>query len=75
MMDRIIDRVEQDANWRELCESGRPKPEPTVADAIADAARQIGKTIGARVIAAYTVSGFDRPADCPDAAGLPGPWG
>ena len=71
MMDRIVDRVEQDATWRELCESGRPKPEPTVADAIADAARQIGKTIGARAIAAYTISGSTalriartRP-DCP----------
>ena len=71
MMDRIVDRVEQDANWRELCESGRPKPEHTVADAIADAARQIGKTIEARAIAAYTMSGSTalriartRP-DCP----------
>ena len=71
MMDRIIDRVEQDATWRELCESGRPKPERTVSDAIADAARQIGQTIGARVIAAYTMSGSTalriartRP-DCP----------
>ena len=57
MMDRIVDRVEQDANWRELTEAGRPKPNPTVADAIADAARQIGKTVGARAIAAYTTSG------------------
>ena len=71
MMDRIIDRVEQDATWRELRESGRPKPERTVADAIADAAQQIGQTIGARVIAAYTMSGSTalriartRP-DCP----------
>jgi pyruvate kinase len=57
MMDRIIDRVEQDSGWRELCESGRPAPEATVADAIADAARQISKTIGAKAIAAYTMSG------------------
>ena len=71
MMDRIIDRVEQDPFWRDLCETGRPKPEETVADAIADAARQISKTIGARAIAAYTVSGSTalrvartRP-DCP----------
>ena len=27
MMDRIIDRVERDPGWRELCESGRPAPE------------------------------------------------
>ena len=57
MMDRIIDRVERDAGWRETIESGRPAPEPTVADAIADAARLIGRTIGSRAIAAYTMSG------------------
>ena len=71
MMDRIIDRVEQDAGWRSLSESGRPAPENTVADAIADAARQIAKTIGAKAIATYTMSGSTalrvarmRP-DCP----------
>ncbi len=71
MMDRIIDRVEQDPGWRELCETGRPQPDATVADAIADAARQIAKTIGAKAIAAYTMSGSTalrvartRP-DCP----------
>ena len=71
MMDRIIDRVEQDEYWRELSAAGRPKPLPTVQDAIADAARTIGRTIGARAIAAYTASGSTalrlartRP-DCP----------
>lgn len=58
MMDRIIDRVEQDSGWRELIETNRPAPEHTIADAIADAARQIGKTVGAKAIAAYTQSGF-----------------
>jgi pyruvate kinase len=57
MMDRIIDRVERDPGWRETMEAGRPAPESTVADAIADAARQIGRTIGGRAIAAYTMSG------------------
>ncbi len=71
IMDRIIDRVEQDPGWRELCETGRPKPQGTVNDAIAEAARQIAKTIGAKAIAAYTLSGSTalriartRP-DCP----------
>ena len=71
IMDRIIDRVEQDPGWRELCETGRPKPQGTVNDAIAEAARQIAKTIGAKAIAAYTMSGSTalriartRP-DCP----------
>ena len=57
MMDRIVDRVERDPGWRETMEAGRPAPEPTVADAIADAARQISRTVGARAIAAYTMSG------------------
>jgi pyruvate kinase len=57
MMDRIVDRVEQDPHWRALCELGRPAPQQTVADAIALAARQISDTLGARVIAAYTMSG------------------
>jgi pyruvate kinase len=57
MMDRIVDRVERDPGWRETMEAGRPAPEATVADAIADAARSIGRTIGTRAIAAYTMSG------------------
>ncbi len=71
MMDRIIDRVERDPGWRALCETGRPAPQHTVADAIADAARQIAQTIGAKAIATYTMSGSTalrvartRP-DCP----------
>ena len=71
MMDRIIDRVEQDSYWRSLRDASRPTPEHTVADAIADATRQISQTIGARAIAAYTMSGSTalrvartRP-DCP----------
>jgi pyruvate kinase len=38
-------------------EAGRPEPERTIADAIADAARQISRTAGASAIAAYTMSG------------------
>ena len=57
MMDRIIERVERDPGWRETMDAKNPAPEPTVADAIADAARQISHTIGARAIAAYTMSG------------------
>ena len=57
MMDRIVDRVERDPGWRETMDANRPAPQPTVADAIADAARQVSRTIGARAIAAYTMSG------------------
>ncbi len=57
MMDRIIERVERDPDWQAQCEAARQKPEHTVADAIADAARQIASTVGAKAIAAYTISG------------------
>ena len=57
MMDRIVERVERDPGWRAVVDGTRPTMEPTVADAIADAARQIAHTVGARVIAAYTLSG------------------
>jgi pyruvate kinase len=71
MMDRIIARVEQDESWRETIAQSRPEPEPSSADAIAQAARVVAHTIGARAIAAFTSSGStarrvarERP-DCP----------
>ncbi len=57
MMDRIVERVERDSGWRATMDASRPALERTVADAIADAARQVSQTIGARAIAAYTLSG------------------
>jgi pyruvate kinase len=57
MMDRIVDRVEQDEGWRLTMDASCPAPERTVADAIADAAGKISQTIDARAIAAYTTSG------------------
>jgi pyruvate kinase len=48
MMDRILARVEQDEGWRALTDAARPEPEPTSAGAIAAAARQVARTIGAR---------------------------
>ncbi len=57
IMDRIVARVEQDPGWREIIEASRPRPEHSAADAIAAAARQIGQTIGAKAIAAFTNSG------------------
>jgi pyruvate kinase len=71
IMDRIVARVEQDPGWRALTESNRPPPDPSAADAIAAAARQVAHTIGARAIVAFTASGStalriarERP-DCP----------
>jgi len=57
MMDRIVARVEQDELWRAMIEASRPEPERSAADAIAAAARQVGHTIGAKAIVAFTASG------------------
>ena len=57
IMDRIVARVEQDHGWRAMIDASRPDPEHSAADAIAAAARQIGHTIGAAAIVAFTASG------------------
>jgi len=57
MMDRIVERVERDPDWRHAIEVTRPEPERHSASAIAAAARQIGHTIGAACIAAFTEGG------------------
>ncbi len=58
IMDRIIARVEQDQGWRAIIEASRPEPDPSAADAIAAAARQVAHTTGAHAIAAFTLSGI-----------------
>ncbi|MDD2861293.1 MAG: pyruvate kinase [Acidiphilium sp.] len=57
MMDRIIARVERDEDWRRGIDAKRPAPEASSADAIAQAADQVARTIGARAIVAFTNSG------------------
>jgi pyruvate kinase len=57
MMDRIVARVEQDPGWRGIIDASTPEPEHAAADAIAAATRQIGHTLGAAAIVAYTASG------------------
>jgi len=57
MMDRIVTRVEMDAGWRHLTDTNQPAAEPNVSAAIAAAASQIARTIGARAIAAFTSTG------------------
>ncbi len=71
MMDRIVERVERDPDWRAGIERSRPAPEHNSASAIAAAARQIANTIDAACIAAFTAGGStairiarERP-DCP----------
>jgi pyruvate kinase len=57
MMDRIVARVEQDAGWRAMMDASRVPPEKNAADAIAAASAQVGHTIGAKAIVAFTASG------------------
>jgi pyruvate kinase len=71
MMDRIVARVEQDADWRRMTDAARPDPQPNGPGAIAAAARQVAHTIKAKCISAFTSTGStalrvarERP-DCP----------
>ena len=57
MMDRIVERVERDPDWRAGIERSRPPPERNSASAIATAARQIADTLDAPCIAAFTAGG------------------
>jgi pyruvate kinase len=57
MMDRIVARVEGNAEWRANIEASRTAPERSTADAIAAAARQVAHTIGAPAICGFTSSG------------------
>ncbi len=58
MMDRIVARVEADPGWREVMDTGRPAVYGAVSTAIAAAAGQVARGIGARAIAAFTSSGL-----------------
>ena len=57
MMNRIVERTEQDPLFRRITEAGRLTPEPTAADAISAAACQVAKTLSVRAIVTYTTSG------------------
>ncbi len=57
MMNRIAVRVESDPGYREGLNHTRHEPEPTAADAISRAARQVAETISAAAIVTYTTSG------------------
>ncbi len=56
-MDRIAIEVESDPLYRSIINAQRAEPEPTSADAIAIAARDIGETLEVKVIVAWTSSG------------------
>ena len=58
MMDRIVTRMEADPGWRQIMESSRPEADGSVSAAIASAASEIARSVGARAIAAFTSSGM-----------------
>ena len=57
MMNHIIERVERDPSYRPFIESQHYDPEPTPADAITAAARQVAETVRAAAVVSYTTSG------------------
>ncbi len=57
MMDRIVSRVEQDAGWRQNIDASHVGQDGSVSSAIAAAASQVARAIGAKAIAAFTSSG------------------
>jgi pyruvate kinase len=56
-MDRIASEVERDPNYIQILRAQRTDPEPTGADAISAAARQIAETLNLAAICSYTASG------------------
>ena len=56
-MVSIARNVERDANYPGIIYAQRPSPEPTGADAISLAARQIAETLNLAAIVCYTASG------------------
>ena len=56
-MNRIVEEVENDPTYRGIIQAQRAEPEPTGADAIAAAARQIAETLDLSAIVCWTSSG------------------
>ena len=56
-MNRIAETVESEAIYPSIIDAQRAAPEPTDADAIAEATRDVADTLGAKVICAWTASG------------------
>ena len=57
MMNRIAIEVEGDPVYRSIINAQRAPPEPTAADAIAIAARDMGETLEIKAIVAWTATG------------------
>jgi pyruvate kinase len=56
-MNRIAEAVESESIYKTIIEAQRAAPEPTGADAIAEATRDVAETLGLKVICAWTSSG------------------
>jgi pyruvate kinase len=56
-MDRIATEVETDPLYRSIISAQRAPPEPTAADAIAVAARDMAETLELKVVVAWTSTG------------------
>src|SRR5467141_1000123 len=56
-MNRIAEEVENDPTYRTIIHAQRTDPEPTGADAIAAAARQIAETLDLSAVVCWTSSG------------------
>lgn len=57
VMDRVVRTVEEDPLYLGAAQSDMTIPEPTTADAISAAARQVADTVNAAAIVTYTTSG------------------
>ncbi len=57
MMDRIAQSVESDPGYFARLHFTETKSDPTTADALSDAAREIAITVGAKAIVCFTISG------------------
>ena len=57
MMNNIAEQIETDPLYRSILDAQRAEPEPTTADAMTAAARQIGTTVRAAAIVCWTTSG------------------
>jgi pyruvate kinase len=56
-MDRIAREVERDPNYVAILRAQRTDPEPTAADAVSAAARQIAETLNLAAVCCFTASG------------------
>lgn len=57
MMNKVAIAVEEDTNYHAIIRSQAAEPEPTAADAIAAATRQVAETLNLAAIVSYTATG------------------